>query len=112
MAAEVEERGPIPNLALNAILIPVFEETALDHRVDRTILDQIQTAFRKAELQAPGISQDFVSAVLNQESISHNMNEILLLLSAKEIDGLYIDRPEPGFQTLSKNAQSKCQLSN
>ena len=29
MAAEVEERGPIPNLALNAILIPVFEETAL-----------------------------------------------------------------------------------
>jgi hypothetical protein len=28
MAAEVEERGPIPNLALNAILIPVFEETA------------------------------------------------------------------------------------
>ena len=29
MAAEVEERGPIPNLALNAILIPVLEETAL-----------------------------------------------------------------------------------
>ena len=29
MTAEVEERGPIPNLALNAILIPVFEETAL-----------------------------------------------------------------------------------
>ena len=28
MAAEVEEKGPIPNLALNAILIPVFEETA------------------------------------------------------------------------------------
>ena len=29
MAAEVEERGPIPNLALNAIIIPVLEETAL-----------------------------------------------------------------------------------
>lgn len=28
MAAEVEERGPIPNLALNSILIPIFEETA------------------------------------------------------------------------------------
>ncbi|CAB3998004.1 Programmed cell death 10 [Paramuricea clavata] len=106
MAAEVEERGPIPNLALNAILIPVFEETASDHRVDRTIIDQIQTVFQKAELQAPGISQDFVSAVLKQESIPHNMNEILLLLSAREIDGLSIDRPEQGFQTLNKNAQT------
>lgn len=28
MAAEVEERGPIPNLALNAILIPVLDETS------------------------------------------------------------------------------------
>ena len=28
MAAEVEERGPIPNLALNALLIPVLDETS------------------------------------------------------------------------------------
>ena len=28
MAAEVEDRGPIPNLALNAILIPVLDDTS------------------------------------------------------------------------------------
>lgn len=26
--------------------------------------------------------------------------------------GLYIDRPEPGFQMLTKNAQSKCRFSS
>lgn len=106
MAAEVEERGPIPNLALNALLIPVLDETSQAHRVDRTILDQIQTAFQKAEVKAPGISQEFISAILKQESVDHNMNEILLILSATEIEGLYINRPEPGFQTLSRNAQT------
>lgn len=106
MSAEIEERGPIPNLALNALLIPVLDETSQAHRVERKVLDQIQTAFQKAELQAPGIAQEFVSAVLKQESIDHNMNEILLMLSATEIEGLYIDRPESGFQTLSTNAQT------
>ncbi|XP_046853136.1 programmed cell death protein 10-like [Xenia sp. Carnegie-2017] len=105
MAAEVEERVPIPNLALNALLIPAIKETAKCHHVDQTILDRIQGAFQKAELQAPGVCQDFVSAILKQESIPHNMNEILLLLSEKEIDALFIDRPEPGFQTLNKKAQ-------
>ena len=28
MAAELEERGPIPNLALNALLIPVLDGTS------------------------------------------------------------------------------------
>ncbi|KXJ20405.1 programmed cell death protein 10 [Exaiptasia diaphana] len=105
MATEFEEGTIIPNLALSVVLGPVIEEIILEYP-DGEAIQRIKTAFQKAEMENPGITQEIVGGILKKESLKVNMNKALLSCASYESDEYATTRQEKEFVTLTTKARA------
>ncbi|KAK3749951.1 hypothetical protein QZH41_013861 [Actinostola sp. cb2023] len=114
MATEFEEGTIIPNLALSVVIRPVLDEVSEYKKIlleypDGETVQKIKTAFQKAEMENPGITQEIVSGILKKESLKHqsvNMNKALLSCAAYESDEYATTRQEKEFVTLTTKARA------
>lgn len=102
-----DDTSPVPNLALQSIIKPsliALSNEGKTHRELQLSLDNMINAFNVAEECIPGISQEILAGILRADGYSININEILLRCSNTVTDNFQIERVEPEFVKLEKNA--------
>lgn len=107
MAQNSPDTSPVPNLALQSIIKPsliALSNEGKTHRELQLSLDNLISAFNVAEECIPGISQEILAGILRADGYSININEILLRCSNTVTDNFQIERVEPEFVKLEKNA--------
>lgn len=100
--ATIEEPAVVPNLALNVLLGPALVEL---QKEDAEAVRILRTAFSKAEMENPGVSQEIVAGILRAENIQVNMNEILLRCAVCDVEDYSTGRKEVQFTILNKKAK-------
>ncbi|KAL9964900.1 hypothetical protein ACROYT_G028609 [Oculina patagonica] len=103
MALGGEESTPVPNLALDAIVKPALRE--IEPSFDEKAVENLRSAFVKAEKEIPGLTQQIVGEILKSASLSVNMNEVLLLCAAQHSKDYEFNVQEEEFSALLKKAK-------
>jgi programmed cell death protein 10 len=98
-----EQRGSTASLSLHAVLEPIFKELEIDDR-NLAAVQTLRLAFNKAERCHPGLTQQFLSGVLDAEGVVLNLPETLLRLAATECEEYVITSRIIEFQNLQDKA--------
>jgi hypothetical protein len=66
------------------------------------------TCLPQAECAHPGLTQDFISGVLDAEGVSLNLPETLLRLACFDVSQYTVSSPEDEFIQLNYRARGMC----
>ncbi|XP_064393873.1 programmed cell death protein 10-A-like [Halichondria panicea] len=102
----------VASLALHAVLEPVLKELEADEK-NIAAVHTLRAAFNKAERAHPGLSEEFISGVLDAEGVSLNLPEVLLRLACHDVTTYTISSEEDEFVVLNFRAKAlKVKLSH
>ena len=102
--ATMEEDILVASLALHVVVSPVLKQLETDER-NIAAVQTLRSAFKKAEKNNPGLSQSFVSGVLEAEGVNIDIPETLLRLACHDQE-FRIARQEQEFQVLNDKART------
>jgi programmed cell death protein 10 len=109
---EANSKGVVASLALHTVLEPIFTEMEREE----SLLASVQTlrdAFTKVERSHPGVSEEFLSGLLEAEGVAVNLPEALLQLACQDGDHYTIPSDEREYALLNQRARAlKVKLSH
>lgn len=91
------------SMALYSVMYPVFDQL---ESINSTAAQTLRAAFKKAERENPGLTQDIVIKILEKKKLRINYNECLLRMAGDDVEEFMIDRQEPEFQELNERARA------
>ncbi|XP_008283746.1 programmed cell death protein 10-A [Stegastes partitus] len=97
------DNASVVSMALYSVMYPVFNQL---EKVNLSAAQTLRAAFKKAEKENPGLTQDIVMKILEKKNLKINYCESLLRMAADDVKDFMIDRREPEFQELNERARA------
>uniref|UniRef100_A0A8C6PC63 Programmed cell death 10b n=1 Tax=Nothobranchius furzeri TaxID=105023 RepID=A0A8C6PC63_NOTFU len=97
------ETNSMVSMTLYAVMYPVFKEL---ERINLSAAQTLRAAFKKAERENPGLTQDIIMKILEKKNVQINFTESLLRMAADDVEEFMIDRPEQEFQDVNEKARA------
>uniref|UniRef100_A0A3Q2PAL0 Programmed cell death 10b n=1 Tax=Fundulus heteroclitus TaxID=8078 RepID=A0A3Q2PAL0_FUNHE len=101
------ETNSMVSMTLYAVMYPVFNEL---ERINLSAAQTLRAAFKKAERENPGLTQDIIMKILEKKNVQINFTESLLRMAADDVEEFMISRPGQEFQDLNEKARALKQI--